>query len=147
MRYLCLDLGRKRIGVAVSDETGLIATPVGTIQVSSREQVFKEILRHLEYQEAGRLIVGLPLQLNGQEGIESGRARAFAADLSRLTDIPIDFMDERLSSVEADRKMQDAGIKPQKRREKIDSHAAAIILQSYLEVERNNRMRQQRTDI
>lgn len=146
MRYLCLDLGRKRIGVAVSDETGLIATPVGTIQVNNRDQVIRDILRHLEYQEAGRLIIGLPLQLNGKEGIESGRARDFAEELARYTDIPIDFMDERLSSVEADRKMQDAGIKPQKRRAHIDSHAAAIILQSYLEVERNNRLRQQRAE-
>ena len=142
VRYLCLDLGRKRIGVAASDETGLIATPVGAIQVSSREQVFKEILRLLEREEAGKLILGLPLQLNGQEGIEAGRARDFAEQLSRHTDIPMDFMDERLTSVEADRKMQEAGIKKEKRRANIDAHAAAIILQTYLDIERSNKRRQ-----
>ncbi len=139
MRYLCLDPGRKRIGVAVSDETGLIATPVGTIYVSSREQVVREVLRYLEKEEAGRLIIGLPLHLNGDEGIEAGRARDFARTLAKRTTVPIDFMDERLSSVEADRIMQEAGMRPQKRKANIDARAAAIILQSYLDAERRQR--------
>lgn len=139
MRYLCLDPGRKRIGVAVSDETGLIATPVGVIQVGDRAQVFKQVLRHIEEQEAGKLIIGLPLHMNGDEGIEAGRAREFARQLSRLTPIPIDFMDERLTSVEADRLMQEAGVKREKRKANIDARAAAIILQTYLDVERSER--------
>ena len=140
MRYLCLDPGRKRIGVAVSDETGLIASPVGVIQVgSSRAEVFKQVLRHIEQQEAGKLIIGLPLHMNGDEGIEAGRAREFARQLSKLTNIPIDFMDERLTSVEADRLMQEAGVKREKRRANIDARAAAIILQTYLDAERSER--------
>ncbi len=139
MRYLCLDPGRKRIGVAVSDETGLIATPVGVIRVGDRAQVFRQVLRHIEEQEAGKLIIGLPLHMNGDEGIEAGRARDFARQLSRLTNIPIDFMDERLTSVEADRLMQEAGVKRQKRKANIDARAAAIILQTYLDVERSER--------
>ncbi len=139
MRYLCLDPGRKRIGVAVSDETGLIATPVGVIRVGDRAQVFRQVLRHIEEQEAGKLIIGLPLHMNGDEGIEAGRARDFARQLSRLTNIPIDFMDERLTSVEADRLMQEAGVKRLKRKANIDARAAAIILQTYLDVERSER--------
>ena len=139
MRYLCLDLGRKRIGVAVSDETGLIASPVGAIQVGDRAQVFKQVLRHIEDQAAGKLIIGLPLHMNGDEGIEAGRAREFARQLSRLTKIPIDFMDERLTSVEADRLMQEAGVKREKRKANIDARAAAIILQTYLDTERSER--------
>lgn len=139
MRYLCLDPGRKRIGVAVSDETGLIATPLATIQVGDRQQVFKQILRYIEQEEAGKLIIGLPLHMNGDEGIEAGRAREFARQLSKLTPIPIDFMDERLTSVEAERLMQEAGVKREKRKATLDARAAAIILQTYLDVERSER--------
>jgi putative Holliday junction resolvase len=139
LRYLCLDPGRKRIGVAVSDETGLIASPVGVIQVGDRAQVFKQVLRHIEEQEAGKLIIGLPLHMNGDEGIEAARARDFARQLSKLTKIPIDFMDERLTSVEADRLMQEAGVKREKRKANIDARAAAIILQTYLDAERSER--------
>jgi putative Holliday junction resolvase len=139
LRYLCLDPGRKRIGVAVSDETGLIASPVGVIQVGDRAQVFKQVLRHIEEQEAGKLIIGLPLHMNGDEGIEAARARDFARQLSKLTKIPIDFMDERLTSVEADRLMQEAVVKREKRKANIDARAAAIILQTYLDAERSER--------
>jgi putative Holliday junction resolvase len=142
MRYLCLDLGRRRIGVAKSDETRLIATPVGVIQVHNQEQVFREITKLVEEHEAARLIIGLPLQLNGQEGIESNRARTFAADLENYLSIPIDFMDERLTSVEADRLMLEAGFKPNKRRANIDATAAALILQAYLDTERNQAQHQ-----
>jgi putative holliday junction resolvase len=141
LRYLCLDPGRKRIGVAVSDETGLIASPVGVIQVGERNraQVLQQVLRYIEQEEAGKLIIGLPLHMNGDEGIEAARAREFARQLSRLTKIPIDFMDERLTSVEADRLMQEAGIKRDKRKARIDARAAAIILQTYLDAERSER--------
>lgn len=139
MRYLCLDPGRRRIGVALSDETLLIATPFGVIHVRTQEQVFRDVARLVEQHEAGRLIIGLPLQLNGQEGIEAGRARAFAADLENYVTVPIDFMDERLTSVEADRLMLEAGYKREKRRANIDAAAAALILQAYLDSERNKR--------
>lgn len=139
MRYLCLDPGRKRIGVAVSDETGLIATPLATIQVGDRQQVFKQILRYIEEEQAGKLIIGLPLHMNGDEGIEAGRAREFARQLGKLTNIPIDFMDERLTSVEAERLMQEAGVRRDKRKANLDARAAAIILQTYLDVERSER--------
>jgi putative Holliday junction resolvase len=139
VRYLCLDPGRKRIGVAVSDETGLIATPLATIQVGDRQQVFRQILRYIEEEQAGKLIIGLPLHMNGDEGIEAGRAREFARQLAKLTEIPIDFMDERLTSVEAERLMQEAGVRRDKRKANLDARAAAIILQTYLDVERSER--------
>ncbi len=139
MRYLCLDLGSKRIGVAVSDETELIATPVGTIYVTTRKQVLQDVLHYLQQEEAGGLVIGLPLHLSGQEGIEAGRAREFARQLSRLTPISIEFMDERLTSVEAERLMQEAGVKRHKRRTSIDARAAAIILQTYLDSKRSRR--------
>jgi putative holliday junction resolvase len=105
----------------------------------NRAQVLQQVLRYIEQEEAGKLIIGLPLHMNGDEGIEAGRAREFARQLSRLTKIPIDFMDERLTSVEADRLMQEAGIKRDKRKARIDARAAAIILQTYLDAERSER--------
>ncbi len=142
MRYLCLDPGRKRIGLALSDETGLIATPLGVIYVRNSEQVLNEIARLVQEHQAGRVIIGLPLRLNGQEGIESGRARDFGEDLQKYIDVPIDFMDERLTSVEADRLLSDSGMKKrQKKRQSIDATAAAIILQTYLDAERSQMRR------
>jgi putative Holliday junction resolvase len=140
MRYLCLDPGRRRIGVAMS-ETGLIATPFGVIQVHNQPQVFREVARLVQEHEIDRLVIGLPLRLNGEEGIEANRARDFAADLQKHIDIPIDFMDERLTSVEADRLMLEAGYKREKRRANIDATAAALILQTYLDTERNKARR------
>jgi putative Holliday junction resolvase len=77
--------------------------------------------------------------MNGDEGIEAGRAREFARQLAKLTPIPIDFMDERLTSVEAERLMQEAGVRRDKRKANLDARAAAIILQTYLDVERSER--------
>ncbi len=136
MRYLGLDLGRKRIGLALSDHTGLIASPIGVIQVQNQEQVFTEIIRRVVEYEVEKLVIGLPIQLNGKEGIEAERARAFAADLETRLTIPIMFMDERLSSVAAERLLLDAGHKKQKRRANIDATAAALVLQTALDLER-----------
>lgn len=138
MRYLCLDLGLKRIGVATS-ESGLIASPHAVIQVTKKEQVVREVLRYIAEIDAEKMVIGLPLQLNGKEGIEANRARDFAADLANYTDVPIEFMDERLTSVEAERMMQLEGVRRDKRKATIDARAAAIILQTYLDRERYTR--------
>ncbi len=143
MRYLSLDLGRKRIGMALSDETGLIATPLGVIQVRSPFQVFAEIVKRVAEYEAGKVVIGLPIQLNGKEGIEAERARTFAVELAKHLTIPIAFMDERLSSVAAERMLLDAGHNRDKRRANIDATAAALILQTYLDLERNQLRREQ----
>jgi putative holliday junction resolvase len=144
MRYLGVDLGSKRIGLALSDETGLIATPLTVLQVQNETQVFKEIIRTAEEYEVAKIIVGLPLQLNGGEGIEANRARNFVARLKEKTKIELDLIDERLTSVEAERRMTELGIKRQKRKANIDSAAAAILLQTYLDKERRQRMNDER---
>jgi putative Holliday junction resolvase len=143
VRYLSLDLGRKRIGMALSDETGLIATPLGVIQVRSPSQVFADIVKRVAENEAGKVVIGLPIQLNGKEGIEAERARTFAVELAKHLTIPIAFMDERLSSVAAERMLLDAGHNRDKRRANIDATAAALILQTYLDLERNQLRREQ----
>ncbi len=137
MRILCLDPGRKRVGLALSDATELIATPLGVIQVHSRRQLLEEVARIVQREEVGKLVLGLPLHLNGSEGQEAERARVLASELSELLHLPIDMMDERLTSFEADRMLADSGMKPQKRKAHLDATAAAIILQTYLDAARN----------
>jgi putative Holliday junction resolvase len=137
VRYLGLDLGSKRIGLALSDETGLIATPFGVIHVRTREQVFVEIVKTAKEHEVGKLVIGLPIMLDGRESIEATRARAFAAELQPLLDsLPVEFMDERLTSIEAQRMLSEKGQRRQKLRQNIDATAAALILQTFLDRER-----------
>ncbi len=143
MRYLCLDLGRKRIGLALSDATGLIATPLGVIHVRNQDQVFAEIKKTVAHQQVEHVVIGLPIQLNGVEGIEANRAREFATQLEKIIDLPIGFMDERLSSVAAERILIEAGQKRDKRRANIDATAAALILQTYLDLERTRNRKQE----
>lgn len=141
MRILCLDPGGKRVGVAVSDETELIATPLKVIQVQNHKQLVEEITQLAKQEEVGKLVMGLPLHLSGREGQEAERARALAAELSELLTLPVDFMDERYTSFEADRILAGSSKKgkAQKRKANLDAVAAAIILQTYLDSARSRR--------
>lgn len=139
MRILCLDPGGKRVGLAVSDETELIATPLTTVQVQSRRLLIDEIVRIAHKEEVGKIVMGLPLHLNGREGAEAERARVLAKEIGDKLQLPVDFMDERLTSVEAERILIDLGVKAKKRKAQLDLTAAAIILQTYLDAARSQR--------
>jgi putative Holliday junction resolvase len=130
------------VGLAVSDETELIATPLKIIQVQNRRQLLDELAQIVAAEEIGKIVLGLPLHLNGKEGQEAANARTLAAELTELLHLPVDFMDERLTSFEAERMLAEAGVKPQKRKAYLDSTAAAIILQTYLDSARSSRTRQ-----
>ncbi|HUP28518.1 MAG TPA: Holliday junction resolvase RuvX [Chloroflexia bacterium] len=132
MRALGLDIGKRRIGVAVSDPLGMIARPVETVQsVSLNVDVARiaDIARRLE---AEAIVVGDPLHMNGDPGAMSNRAHKFGALLEQISGIPVSYCDERLTTVEAQRILQESGVPPKKMREQIDAMAAAVILQSYL---------------
>lgn len=135
MRTVCFDLGGKRIGVAISDEMGWLARPVLTYQRIGPRKDIDNLLRIAQEQEAGKIVIGLPISLRGEEGIEAGKAREFGARLAEVTDLPIEFWDERLSTVQADKLLTRQGIPAKKRRAIIDSNAAAVILQSYLDAQ------------
>jgi len=133
-RYLALDVGSKRIGVAVSDELGLTAQPVLTLE---RRRNAREDLRSL-----GRLarrfgvvgiVVGNPLHLSGEESPRSARTRAFADALGELTGLPIHLWDERLTTREAHQILYEAGHDRQEHRRIVDQVAATLILQSFLD--------------
>ena len=133
MRILALDVGEKRIGVALSDPTGLLATPLTTIERKGQDSDIDAALRLATEHEVGEIVVGLPLSMSGRRGPQAGRVDAFVRALAERTDIPLKSVDERLSSVQAERMLRESGIEPSKNKARIDSAAAAIILQSYLD--------------
>jgi putative Holliday junction resolvase len=135
-RLLGLDIGGKRIGVAVSDEMGLIASPVG--MVPRGPQSGREIRQHAVRLGAVGLVVGLPVGLSGREGPQAAEVRAFVADIESEVDLPIEWWDERLSTTIAERSLIASGTRRDKRRQQVDATAAAVILQGYLDRQRWN---------
>lgn len=133
MRRLALDIGSKRIGVAVSDLTGLYAFPLTTILRKNISDDIDKINKLLIEKEAKELIIGLPISLSGNEGIQADIVRSFGKLLDDNIDIPIFYVDERYSSVQAEDRLINAGVSPSRNRKRIDAAAAAIILQSYLD--------------
>jgi putative Holliday junction resolvase len=153
-RLMALDVGEARIGVAVSDATGFLASPYTTLHVSRNEaETWEAIQRLIEETEAEGLIVGLPVSLDGQLHGQAKRVQAFAERLKQHITIPLTFWDERLSTVEAERLLAERGQEGYGRgsggnrrkqgqggkgrrkrgRQEIDALAAAVILQEYLD--------------
>jgi putative Holliday junction resolvase len=131
-----LDLGTKTIGVAISDLTRQIASPLETI---ARKKFTVDAARLLEIaarEKAGLFVLGLPLNMDGSEGPRAQSTRAFARNLEKLTDIPIVFWDERLSTMAVEKAMIEAGASRAKRADHIDKLAAAYILQAALDSHR-----------
>lgn len=128
-----LDLGTKTIGVAVSDTWRSIATPLETIKRTKFGTDAKAILSLAAGRNVGGLILGLPRNMDGSEGPRAQSTRAFARNLSALTDLPIGYWDERLSTVAAERALLEADTSRKRRAEIIDNVAAAYILQGALD--------------
>lgn len=140
MRTLGLDLGKRRIGVAVSDPLGLVARPVETVQAVSLNVDVEKITSIAREMEAELIVIGDPIHMSGDAGIMSGRVRKFGDMLTRLSGLPVEYCDERLTTVEAQRILHDSGLPPKKVRQQIDAVAAAVILQSYLNTIRPPRL-------
>ena len=128
-----LDLGDKTIGVAVSDRMRQVASPLETIRRKKFTQDSERLLEIVAARGIGGLVLGLPRNMDGTEGPRCQSTRAFARNLSRLTDIPIGFWDERLSTVAAERALLEADTSRKRRSEVIDHVAAGYILQGVLD--------------
>jgi putative holliday junction resolvase len=128
-----LDLGEKTIGVAVSDRMLSVASPLETIRRSKFTTDAAALLAITAKREIGGLILGLPFNMDGSEGPRCQSTRAFARNLSRLTDLPIGYWDERLSTVAAERALLEADTSRKRRSEVIDHVAAGYILQGALD--------------
>jgi putative Holliday junction resolvase len=141
MKWLALDVGDRRVGVAVSDATGLIATPLITVHRTSKAKDFVKIARLVREQGAEGLVVGHPLDQDGYPGPQAQRIERYAAALKEALqvdglDVPVLLWDERMSTLRAQEAMIAAGRKAKDRRARIDAVAAAVILQEYLDEQR-----------
>jgi putative holliday junction resolvase len=134
-RVLGIDVGSVRIGLAISDETCTIASPLATVPNESRT-LWPRIEREMEDREVDRVVIGLPRRLDGSEGEAAESARTFAAELARRIPIDIELWDERFTTTIAERSLIAGGVRRKRRREVIDSVAAAVLLQSWLDARR-----------
>jgi putative Holliday junction resolvase len=135
-RVLALDLGDARIGVAISDPDRRLAVPVGTIHVGQPPGELKAVAALVAEHDATVLVIGLPRSMSGEEGARAALAREFGGALEAVVEVPIEFQDERLSTVEAERALRDAGVTGRERRRVVDRSAATVILQAWLDAHR-----------
>lgn len=133
MRILALDLGKRRIGLAVSDELGITAQGLPTLLRKNNRTDLAELSRIIRDREVTRILIGDPLHMSGDSGTQSEAARQFAALLGRHTGREVRLWDERLTTVEAARVLRSSGIGIEKRARAIDQLSAVILLQSYLD--------------
>jgi putative holliday junction resolvase len=142
-RALGVDLGSKRIGLAVSDRSGTIASPLSVLARSkSRRHDLSEIARIARDEEVEVIVVGLPLSMNGQHGAAATAAVREAERLATVVEVPVEMHDERLTTVSADRSMIEADMRAPERRRVVDKVAAAIMLQAWLDSRAAARERQ-----
>ncbi len=135
MRYLGVDPGRKRIGLAISDPGGRVASPLSVLQRKSLGQVVSEVAERCRAEDVGGIVVGLPLNMNGSKGRTATNAEQLAEALRKETGLPVELWDERLSSVAAERSMVAGDLPRAKRKKVIDKVAAQVILQSFLDAQ------------
>ncbi|TDB39134.1 MAG: Holliday junction resolvase RuvX [Actinobacteria bacterium] len=136
MRLLGLDIGEARVGVAVSDPAGTIASPLVVLDARLLTRDIRPLRTLVDDYEVEGLVVGLPLSMNGSEGRQSATVRAVADRLGKELALPVMYADERLSSATAARAMGSGGVKAKQQRGRLDMVAAAIILQAYLDGQR-----------
>lgn len=137
MKIMALDVGRSRIGVAFSDPDQTLALPHAAIDRASETDAVTAVLDLAEENGVQEIVVGLPLSLSGEAGPQAREVTGFARSLSARAEVPVTTMDERYSTVEAERLIRQAGQQPSRNRAGVDAMAAAIILQSYLDSRRS----------
>jgi putative Holliday junction resolvase len=133
VRWLGLDVGEKTIGLAISDEGEVVATPLRTLARNGGKRDIEAVAAVVAETEAGALLVGLPLDLSGREGEAARRVRQLAEQLERHLGCPVRYWDERFSTVEAERVLLEANMRRRRRKQVIDHVAASIILQGFLD--------------
>ena len=128
-----MDPGSKRVGLAVSDPTGTIAQPLTAIAAEPQETLASRLAELAHEHEARRIVVGLPTRLDGSQGPEAAAARSLADELRQASRLPVELVDERLTTAAAERSLIATGMRRQKRRANIDRVAAALLLQTHLD--------------
>ncbi len=133
---MALDVGERRIGVALSDPLGLLARPLTTITRTSEQDDIEAVLRLAREHGAEEVLVGMPISLSGRRGPQARRTAQFIHSLKARSELPVKSQDERFSSVEAERLLRESGIEPSRQKALLDAAAAAVVLQSYLDSRR-----------
>src|SRR5579862_2787769 len=132
-RILALDLGKKRIGLALSDPLGITAQGLPTLERTNIREDLENLAAIIQQNEVTLLLVGKPLHMSGKEGRQVEYARDFADRLHKKTGVEVQFWDERLTTVEAQRVLRESGISIEKRARAVDRLAAVILLESFLD--------------
>ena len=135
-RILGLDVGSKRIGIAVSDPLGITAQGLETLQRKNKRTDFENLERLIRENEVKEIVVGLPLRMSGAEGTQAEKMQAFAQELRRRFGLPVHLWDERLTSAEANRLLRETELSIKKRGKAVDRMAATLILQGWMESRR-----------
>ncbi len=138
-RIMALDVGARRIGVAVSDPLGITAQGLDTIQRQNKRRDLEALRRLLAEYQIQEVVVGLPLRLSGAEGTQSEKMRVFAEDLRHHFGVTVHLWDERWTSTEANRLLRETNLSIEKRAKSVDRMAAILILQSWLEARRSQK--------
>lgn len=137
MIILSVDLGKARTGIAVCDKGEMLASPVEVIREHNRERLLQRVSALAQERKAEMLVLGLPRNMDGSEGESAQNARAFGAELHALCGLPVDFSDERGTTITAHSFLNETNTRGKRRKETVDAVAATIILQNYLDFRRN----------
>jgi putative Holliday junction resolvase len=141
LRFMAIDPGERRWGLAISDEDNELAHPRPVMTPATEEAAFEVVAKLAKDESVGVVVLGLPLELSGREGPAAKKARALGARLSSRLRLPVALWDERLSSVAASRALSSQGLSQKKQRGKVDSVAAALLLSSFLDAREDVRAR------
>lgn len=133
MRALGVDVGERRIGLAISDASGLIASPLEVLVLAEGDDPVDRVLERAREVGAECIVIGMPIDLRGQEGVAAQRMNEFVRRLQASSELPVETSDERMTSAVAARSMQEAGLSERDRRGQMDKVAAALMLQTWLD--------------
>ena len=137
-RVAAIDFGKARVGLAVSDELGALAHPRPALDGKNRRALLETLAELAREEGIERFVVGYPLSMSGETGIAAQRVARFCQQLAKATRVAVELVDERLTSVQAERELAASGTKKRDRRAKVDGVAAAIILQTWLDRQRRS---------
>jgi putative Holliday junction resolvase len=132
-RILAVDFGSRRIGLAVTDELGVTAQGLPTLHRTNKRNDFDHLRRTIKQYAVAEIVMGLPLRMSGETGTQSEKVEAFAEELRSRFKVPVHLFDERLTSVEANRVLDEAEMDGRRRKEVVDQLAAVLILQAFME--------------
>ncbi len=133
MRILAIDYGDARIGLALSDESETLASPIGTYKSQTMRKDIDYIAALAKEKQAGLIVLGLPVNMDGSSGERGSKTKSFGNVLERVSGIQVEYKDERLTTVTAEQTLIECGMRREKRKQVIDTLSAQIILQSYLD--------------